>query len=128
MWSLSHGSERIITLPPRITRWTKNNTNGLESGMPHLTKAEIERSLLQGTTVGWQDAKGKKVQLFLGDSKERRLFAFILSSKTRVSTGLTESFIAGLQAAYDASDDPAKSVSPKAPSASTSDSWRLDSI
>jgi hypothetical protein len=78
--------------------------------MPHLTKAEIERSLFQGTTVAWQDAKGKKVQLFLGDPKERRLFTYILSSKTRAPAGFPESFIAGLQAAYDATDDPAKNA------------------
>jgi hypothetical protein len=97
------------------------------NGMTHLTKVDIEKSLLQGTAVTWLDAGGKKAQLFLGDPKERRLFAFIRSSKTRTPTGLTDEFVTGLQSAYDATDDPASQI--KSTSKSTlSDQWRLKSI
>jgi energy-coupling factor transporter ATP-binding protein EcfA2 len=96
--------------------------------MVRLTKSEIERKLLSGTAVAWQDANKKNCQLILGDAKERRLFSFLLTSKVRDPTGLSQNFIDGLSAAYGGTDDPASAAAATtAPSAIVS-LWRLQSI
>jgi hypothetical protein len=46
----------------------------------------------------------------LGDAKKRRLFAHLLQSKIRSSTGLSDEFVSGLAAAYDMTDDPAATI------------------
>ena len=75
--------------------------------MARLTKSEIERLLLSGSDVRWQDASGKDQHQALADAKQRRLLAYLLSSNVRQPTGLSQVFVTDLSIAYEASDDPA---------------------
>lgn len=96
--------------------------------MSHLTKAEIERKLLWGTTINWTDASSKKASTALATPAQRRLFEYLLASAVREPTGLTETFITGLHAAFDAETDPAaKAVAPN-DTAVQPTSWRLHAI
>lgn len=63
----------------------------------------------------------------MAGAKERRLFAYLLSTATRAPTQLSESFIEGLEKAFDATDDPATN-SPSNLSQTPSGPWRLHSI
>ena len=96
--------------------------------MAGLTKSEIESALLSGGTVEWTDANGKRAAFHLADAKQRRLFAFLLSSKVRQPTNLTETFVGGLQTSYDASDDPAAKSGETSAPGTGSGPWRLYSI
>ena len=96
--------------------------------MTRLTRSEIERLLLSGNDVGWQDAGGKKQRLTLADAKQRRLFAFLLSSNIRQPTDLPNAFVTGLSTTSEASDDPASTAATSPAAASGSGSWRLKSI
>lgn len=96
--------------------------------MARLTKSDIERKLLAGAGVGWQDASKKASQLVLDDAKKRRLFAFLLSSKVRDATGLSGDFIGGLSKAYNGTDDPAAASTAGTALATTTGPWRLQSI
>ena len=96
--------------------------------MARLTKSDIERRLLTGASITWKDANGKNCHLVLSDPKERRLFAFLLKTKVREPTGLSEGFINDLSTVYEASDDPASTTSTAASSALTGGPWRLHSI
>ena len=78
--------------------------------MARLTKSDIERKLLTGAGVAWQDANKKSSQLVLADPKKRRLFAFLLRTKVREPTGLSDDFIDGLSSAYNGTDDPASTI------------------
>lgn len=93
--------------------------------MARLTKSEIERALLAGEPVKWKDANSKDCRIVLENSKQRRLFAFLLGSKIRQPTGLPDAFVAGLSTAYDANDDPAKVAITSATSPQGSGPWRL---
>jgi energy-coupling factor transporter ATP-binding protein EcfA2 len=99
-----------------------------EALMARLTRLDIERKLLSGTGVAWQDANKKSSQLLLDDAKKRRLFAFLLKSRVREPTGLTDDFVASLSSADSGADDPATTNAAAAPVASTAGSWRLQSI
>jgi len=96
--------------------------------MARLTKPDIERTLLKGASVAWQDANEKNCQLVLGDPKERRLFAFLLGTKVREPTGLSQDFIDGLSSAHGANDDPASTIVATTAAASSAGPWRLQSI
>lgn len=96
--------------------------------MARLTKLDIERKLLSGAGIAWQDANKKGSQLVLDDAKRRRLFAFLLKSTVRDSTGLPDDFVAGLLAAYNGADDPATTNSATATVASSAGCWRLQAI
>ncbi len=96
--------------------------------MARLTKLDIERKLLMGAGVAWQDANKKRSQLVLDDAKKRRLFTFLLKNKVRESTGLPGDFIAGLSGAYNGTDDPATTNAAATTVASAAGSWRLQSI
>ncbi len=96
--------------------------------MARLTKSDIERNLLAGVGVAWQDANKKSSQLVLDDAKKRRLFAFLLGSKVRDAAGLPDDFVTGLLDAYNGPDDPATTVGAATTVASTAGSWRLQSI
>lgn len=78
--------------------------------MARLTKSEIEDRLLKGLEIEWRDASKKKQKVSLKTSKARRLFQFLLASKTRKPTELPADFVAGLAAASSAEDDPATDV------------------
>jgi SOS-response transcriptional repressor LexA/energy-coupling factor transporter ATP-binding protein EcfA2 len=96
--------------------------------MARLTKSDIERKLLTGASVAWQDASKKNCQLALGNPKERRLFAFLAGSKVREPTGLSQDFIDGLSAAYGGTDDPATTIAATTAAGSSAGPWRLQSI
>ena len=96
--------------------------------MKRLTKSEIQRLLLQGSTVSWQEASGKDRGLALADAKQRRLFAFLLSTDVRQPTGLAKAFVTGLSTVYQAGDDPALLATVSRPSDSDSTGWRLKSV
>ena len=96
--------------------------------MPRLTKSDIERKLLTGVGVAWQDANKKSSPLVLDDPKKRRLFDFLLTSKVRDATGLPHDFIVGLLDAYNGADDPAATLTPGTTVATTAGPWRLQSI
>ena len=96
--------------------------------MTRLTKSEIERLLLSGSDVRWQDASGKDQHQALADAKQRRLLAYLLSSNVRQPTGLSQAFVTDLSIAYEASDDPALTEAASPAVASVSRSWRLKSI
>lgn len=92
-----------------------------------LTKSEIEQSLLVGKKIEWSDTTGKTMSIILDNPKQRRLFAYLLSSKIREVKGIPEDCIRGLASAYSASDDPATQQTSK-DSAAPSGPWRLHSV
>ena len=96
--------------------------------MARLTKSDIERRLLTEVSIAWQDANKKKPSLVLDDPKERRLFAFLLSTKVREPTGLSQDFIDDLLAAYSGTDDPASTIGSASTAGSSAGPWRLQSI
>ena len=96
--------------------------------MARLSKAEIERTLLSGGLLEWVDSNGKRSVLQLTNAKERRLFAYLLTSEVRQPTGLTEPFIAGLAAAFDGSNDPASGLQSENTHSSPTGPWKLYSI
>jgi len=96
--------------------------------MARLTKLDIERRLLTGASVAWKDANEKNRQLVLGNSKERRLFAFLLATKIREPTGLSQGFTDGLSSAYVGTDDPASTIAATTAATSSAGPWRLQSI
>lgn len=96
--------------------------------MPTLTASEIQRRLLSGAPVEWIDANDRRVQLQLGDAKQRRLFSYLLSTNIREPIDLPAAFIAGLQTAFDdtSSPDPKSQISEKLNV--NAGPWRLHSI
>jgi hypothetical protein len=96
--------------------------------MARLTRHEIEKKLLAGTTVEWHEANGKKSKLSLGDAKERRLFAYLLKSSVRSAANLPQPFISSLSATLQATDDPAQSAATATAPTSPNECWRLQSI
>jgi AAA domain-containing protein len=96
--------------------------------MARLTKSEIERQLLAGAQLTWVDPNKKGAQAQLTDAKQRRLFAFLLTTRVRQPTGLPTDFIDGLAAAFRATDDPASITTAAAAGPTTSGPWRLQSI
>jgi hypothetical protein len=64
----------------------------------------------------------------LGDAKKRRLFAHLLQSKIRSSTGLSDEFVSGLAAAYDMTDDPAATIAASPATGINSGPWRLRTV
>jgi hypothetical protein len=95
--------------------------------MARLTRSEEVRMLLSGSAVPWSDANNKNLKLGLVDEQQRRLFAFLLNSKVRKPTDLPSQFVAGLSAAYDATDDPATHQASTSAHA-LSGPWKLQSI
>jgi ATPase involved in DNA repair len=93
-----------------------------------LTKSDIERKLLTGEFVAWKDANGRDSQFALSDPTKRRLFAFLLKTKVREPTGLSQEFIDGLSSAYDGTDDPASAITSATAVAPSAGPWRLQSI
>src|ERR1700682_3409797 len=96
--------------------------------MARFTKSDIERQLLSEVKVTWLDSNKKSAQLQLADPKQRRLFAFLLTTRVREPTGLSPEFIDGLAAAFNATDDPALTTNPTAPGQTSSGPWRLQFI
>lgn len=96
--------------------------------MTRLTKSEIERLLLSGSVVPWKDARGKDQRLDLTDAKQRRLFAYLLTSNVRQPKDLPQAFVDGLATAYEASDDPAATAAASHAGPPNSGPWRLKSI
>ncbi|MGE0416061.1 MAG: hypothetical protein AB7O80_04575, partial [Acetobacteraceae bacterium] len=97
--------------------------------MARLTKTEIEQSLLAGKKIEWKDASGKKSSIVLDSAKQRRLFAYLLSSKIREVKGIPDDCVKGLATTYAASGDPATEQSAAAGAAATqAGPWKVHSI
>lgn len=96
--------------------------------MPRLTKNEIQTTLLKGDAVAWTDATGKSASLRLVDPKQRRLLAYVLTSDVRQPTALPATFIAGLQEAFEAKDDPAHAGTSLTSKGGPNGPWKLRSI
>lgn len=96
--------------------------------MARLTKIEIEQSLLTGKKIEWKDASGKKSSIILDSAKQRRLFAYLLSSKVREVKGIPDDCVNGLATVYAAPGDPATQQPAVAGAAAQSGPWKLHSI
>lgn len=96
--------------------------------MARLTKAEIEQSLLAGAKIEWKDAAGKKSSIVLDSAKQRRLFAYLLSSKVREVKGIPDDCVKGLATAFTAAGDPASQQTATAGAAAQAGPWKLHSI
>jgi hypothetical protein len=93
-----------------------------------LTKSDIEKALLTGAAVPWTDAGGKPASIQLATAKQRRLFAYLLSSKVRDVKGLPQAFIDGLAAAYVAVGDPAAASVQQTVNPSASGPWKIQAL
>jgi hypothetical protein len=96
--------------------------------MARLTKSDIERRLLTGIAVSWNDGSKKRPQLLLGDPKARGLFQYLLKSTVRDPAELPDLFIKGLADAYESGQDPASALSMTAAPAAGASTWRLFAI
>jgi energy-coupling factor transporter ATP-binding protein EcfA2 len=96
--------------------------------VPRLTKSDIEKALLIGATVPWTDAAGKPASIQLAKASQRRLFAFLLSSKIRDVRGLPQTFIDELQAAYVSAGDPAAPGVQQTVNPSASGPWKIQAL
>ena len=96
--------------------------------MPRLTKSDIERALLSGTTVPWTEANGKSASIQLSTARQRRLLAYLLSSTIRDVKGLPQAFIDGIAAAHVAAGDPAATHIQQTINPSASGPWKLQSL
>jgi hypothetical protein len=96
--------------------------------MARLTKTEIENNLLAGKKIEWKDAAGKKSSITLHSAKQRRLFAYLLSSKIREVKGIPDDCVKGLATAYSAPGDPAPQQPATADIATQGGPWKLHSI
>ncbi|XUM22096.1 AAA family ATPase [Bradyrhizobium oligotrophicum S58] len=96
--------------------------------MARLTKTEIVQNLLAGKSIEWIDAAGKKTTIVLDDPKQRRLFAFLLSSTIREVKGIPDDCVKGLASAYSAAGDPATLQASAGGTAAQSGPWKLHSI
>jgi energy-coupling factor transporter ATP-binding protein EcfA2 len=98
------------------------------SRLARLTRTDIERKLLTGMAVSWDDLSKKNPQLLLSDPRARSLFKFLLTNPVRNPTGLSDAFIAGLAAAYASDPDPASSMTTDTGSTANSASWKLQAL
>jgi hypothetical protein len=96
--------------------------------MARLTKSDIERKLLTGMAVSWNDGSKKKPQLLLSDPRARGLFQYLLKSTVRNPLELPDLFIKGLADVYESSQDPASTLSITAAPAAEASMWRLYAI
>jgi energy-coupling factor transporter ATP-binding protein EcfA2 len=96
--------------------------------MARLTKTEIEQALLAGKKIEWKDAVGKKSSIVLDSAKQRRLFAYLLSSKVREVKGLPDDCVTGLAAAHIAPGDPATQQPAAATTTAQAGPWKLACI
>ena len=96
--------------------------------MGRLTKSDIERKLLTGIPVSWDDGSKKRPQLLLSDQKARCLFQFLLKNTVRSPVDLPETFIKGLSDAYESGQDPASTLSVTAAPTSGASAWKLHVI
>jgi energy-coupling factor transporter ATP-binding protein EcfA2 len=91
-----------------------------------LTKTDLERKLLTGMSVSWDD--GSKRKLLLSDPKARGLFKFLLVSSVRNPVGLPEAFIQGLRTAYESGDDPATRIGASPSPVVNATRWKLNAM
>ena len=96
--------------------------------MARITKSEIEQSLLSGKKIEWKDAAGKKPSIVLDNIKQRRLFAYLLSSTVRQVKDIPEDCVKGLATAYAGSDDPANQQPVVTGAIAQAGPWKLHSI
>ncbi|HTF66372.1 MAG TPA: ATP-binding protein [Edaphobacter sp.] len=96
--------------------------------MARLTRTDIERKLLAGMAVSWDDLSKKKPQLLLSDPRARSLFKFLLTSPVRNPAGLSNVFIDGLATAYASDPDPAASMIASSGTAANAAPWKLHAL
>lgn len=96
--------------------------------MGRLTKSDIERKLLTGMAVSWNDGSKKRPQLLLSNHKARGLFQFLLKSPVRNPVDLPDLFIKGLADVYESDEDPASTLSAAATPAAGASTWKLQAI
>ena len=96
--------------------------------MARLTKSDIERKLLAGLAVSWNDGSRKRPQLLLSDPRARALLQSLLKSTVRDPVSLPDSFIKGLADAYESDEDPASALSVTAAPAAGASTWKLHAI
>lgn len=96
--------------------------------MARLTKSDIERKLLTGMAVSWNDGSKKKPQLLLSDPRARGLFQYLLKNAVRNPLGLPDLFIKGLADVYESGQDPASALSIAAAPAAGASIWKLHAI
>ena len=76
----------------------------------------------------WTDAGGKPASIQLAMAKQRRLLAYLLSSKIRDVRGLPQQFIDGLAATLVATGDPAASSVQQTVNPSASGPWKIHAL
>ena len=96
--------------------------------MPRLTKVDIENALLTGAPIQWTNANGKSANIQLAKATQRRLLAFLLSTRVRDVKDLSQAFIDGLAAAYEATHDPAASSVQQTIRSNNSGYWKIHAI
>lgn len=96
--------------------------------MKRLTKSDIERILLSGKDLAWQDPNGRNQSLVLPKADQRRLLAFLLKSDVREPKWLPTEFVTGLSNAFEGSDDPALTSAVLPTAMPNVESWQLKSI
>jgi hypothetical protein len=96
--------------------------------MGQLTRSDIERKLLTGMPVSWNDGNKKKSQLLLSDPKARSLFKFLLTTSVRSPVGLTDAFIKSLATAYKSGEDPASYIKTGPSQVGDVALWKLHAI
>lgn len=96
--------------------------------MPRLTRADIERELLSGRSVAWQEASGKSSSITLDAAKQRRILDFLLKSRMREVKGLSVEFADSLAAAYDAAGDPADNAAASAAGIAGGGPWKIHAL
>ena len=95
--------------------------------MTRRTRNEIERTLLDGVKLAWQDGTNRR-SIALDSSLARRLCAYLLTSGVRDAKGIPSTFLTGLVAAYNGTDDPAQIQAQTIPTTRVAGPWRLARI
>lgn len=96
--------------------------------MGRLTKSDIERKLLTGMAVTWDDGSKKRPQILLSNRKARSLFQFLLKGSVRNPADLPDTFTKGLADAYETGQDPASTLSTSAAPTAGASAWKLHAI
>ena len=78
--------------------------------------------------VPWTDTGGKSASIELATAKQRRLFAYLLTSRVRDVRGLPQRFIEDLAAAYVAAGAPAAANIQQTVNPSASGPWKIQAL
>lgn len=81
-----------------------------------------------GAAVPWTEPNGSTSTIKLETAKQRRLFAYLLASKTRDVKGLPQQFVDGIKAAHTGKNDPAAASVQQTPNPSASGPWKIKAL